>query len=255
VSAGAKAAGLGLALVALNLAVRSGPPSFPQPATTGLVPVVVVDPGHGWSPAERSYTGAYNAHARLYEDTFNLDIALRLSYALQGAGAEVYLTRSGDEEPPDFNGDGEQNNTDRAFFALQLRRFHPHASRPRADAYVSIHLNASRDPLKRGATVVFSESQEAAAFAHASRALAEFIHSRLVTVLPESAPPFAVNGLYMDRLALPHAVVEVVFITNRADLAWVQQPFNRQRAAELIAEGIVQWWWSWRRWQTPARAR
>ena len=224
-------------------------PSLQAPPASRPVPVVVVDPGHGWSPAERSYTGAYNARAGLYEDTFNLDIALRLAFVLEGRGVEVYLTRTGDQEPPDYNGDGEQTNADRAYFALNLSQFHPQASRPLADAYISIHLNASRDSRKRGTTVVYSQAGAAARYVGASAHLSAAIHQRLVTVLPESAPPFSVNGLYMDRLALPHAIVEVVFITNRSDLQWVQQANHRQKAAELIADGLLEWWFTYVQWQ------
>ena len=224
-------------------------PAAAAPAAERPVPVVVVDPGHGWSPAERSYTGAYNARAGLYEDTFNLDIALRLAAVLRSRGTEVYLTRTGDQEPPDYNGDGEQTNADRAYFALNLSQFHPQAGRSRADAYISIHLNASRDSRKRGTTVVYSQAGAAARYVGASSLLSVAIHQRMVTVLPESAPPFAVDGLYMDRLALPHAIVEVVFITNRSDLLWVQDAAHRQQAAELIADGLMEWWFTYGQWQ------
>ena len=219
------------------------------PAANRHLPVLVVDPGHGWSPAERSYTGAYNARAGLYEDTFNLDIGLRLAAVLRARGAEVYLTRTGDQEPPDYNGDGEQTNADRAYLALHLRHFYPQASRPRADAYISIHLNASRDSRKRGTTVVYSQAGSAARYVGTSALLSMAIHQRMVTVLPESAPPFAVNGLYMDRLALPHAIVEVVFITNWADLRWIQETAHRQQAAELIADGVLEWWFTYGQWE------
>ncbi len=192
----------------------------------------------------RSYTGAYNRWADVHEDPLALDIARRVAGALSARGAEVYLTRVGDQEPPDYNGDGEQTNRDRSYFALNLRRLRPEASQPRADLYVSIHLNASPDPSDRGTTVVFSEVGPAAEYVEESRRLSEAIYGQLSRVLHESAPPFAINGLYMDRLALPHAVVEVVFLSNWADLQWILKAENRQTAAELVAEGILQWWGS-----------
>ena len=225
----------------MSLALAALRPAAAAPARPPL-PVVVVDAGHGWSPAHRGYTGAYNRWADVHEDPLALDIALRLATALSARGCEVYLTREGDQEPPDYNGDGEQTNRDRTYFALNLRRLRPHASKPGADLYVSVHLNASPDPYDRGATVVFSEVGPAAEFARQSALLAASIHDQLTRVLPDSAPPFAVNGLYMDRLALPHAVVEVAFLTNWADLNWILKPENRQTAAELIAEGILDWW-------------
>ena len=258
---GLRRAGVVVGLVAGLLGTGRGPaasgwwrpgPEAGQPVPPPAVPlpVVVVDPGHGYSPAEGSYTGAYNAALGLHEDTFNLDIGLRLAAALRARGAEVYLTRTGDEEPADYNGDGERTNADRSYLALHLREHFPQAARGQADAYVSVHLNGSRDSRKRGTTSVYSQAGPAARYAAVSAQLSSAIHRRLVTVLPESAPPFAVNGLYMDRLALPHAIVEVVFITNRADAAWVQDASHRQLAAELIADGVMEWWWSQGRWQS-----
>lgn len=213
-----------------------------MPQRSASYPVVVVDAGHGWSPAHRGYTGAYNRWADVHEDPLALDIARRVAVALAARGCEVHLTREGDQEPPDYNGDGELTNRDRAYFALNLRRVRPQAGKPRADLYVSIHLNASPDPYDRGTTVVYSEEGPAGEFSRESSLLAASIHEQLTRVLPDSAPPFAVNGLYMDRLALPHAVVEVAFLTNWADLDWILKAENRQTAAELIAEGILAWW-------------
>ncbi|NLG68763.1 MAG: N-acetylmuramoyl-L-alanine amidase [Firmicutes bacterium] len=227
---------MGIALAAL--------PPLATPPLRARPPVVVVDPGHGWSSLHRSYTGAYNRWADVHEDPLALDIARRVAGALSARGAEVHLTREGDQEPSDYNGDGEQTNRDRSYFALNLRRLRPEASQPRADLYVSIHLNASPAPSDRGTTVVFSEVGPAAEHVEESRRLAEAIYGQLSRVLPESAPPFAINGLYMDRLALPHAVVEVVFLSNWADLQWILKSENRQTAAELVAEGILEWWGS-----------
>lgn len=213
-----------------------------MPAYAGRTPVVVVDAGHGWDPVHGSYTGAYNHRLRIYEDPFNLDIARRVAMALEARGAEVYLTRDGDQLPGDFNGDGELTNGDRAHLALHLRQFFPRASQERPDAYVSIHLNASPRARVRGVTVVYSEAGAARAFSTASLELARRIHGQLIQILPDSSPPFTVNGLYMDKLAVPHAVVEVGFVTNPQDVAWVQDTKNRQAAAEQIAQAILDWW-------------
>lgn len=232
-------------------AARASPVRAPQASRTPDRLVIVVDPGHGWSEASRGYTGAYNRRAGVHEDPLALDMAFRVATVLQARGAEVYLTRSGDAEPPDYNGDGERTNRDRAFLALQLRQVHPQASKPRADAYVSIHLNASRKTRDRGVTVVYSEAGEAGPWTLESARLAVSVHAHMASLLPESAPPFSVSGLYLDRLALPHAVVEVAFLTNRQDLAWILEPENRQRAAERVAAGVLDWWGSWGRHIAP----
>ncbi len=213
-----------------------------MPAQVSRSPVVVVDAGHGWDPVHGSFTGAYNRRLRLHEDPFNLDIARRVASALQSRGAEVYLTRDGDYLPGDFDGDGELTNGDRAHLAVHLRQFFAHASRERADAYVSIHLNASPGARVRGVTVVYSESGAAREVVDASLRLSRLIHSQLVQLLPDSSPPFTVSGLYLDKLDVPHAVVEVGFLTNPQDVAWIQQTQNRQTAAERIAWAVMEWW-------------
>lgn len=213
-----------------------------MPAQASRSPVVVVDAGHGWDPVHGSYTGAYNRRLRLHEDPFNLDIARRVAAALQSRGAEVYLTRDGDHLPGDFDGDGELTNGDRAHLALHLRQFFPHASGERADAYVSIHLNASPKARVRGVTVVYSDSGAAREVVDASLGLSRLIHGHLVQLLPDSSPPFTVSGLYLDKLGVPHAVVEVGFLTNPQDVAWIQDTHNRQTAAERIARAVMEWW-------------
>lgn len=217
-------------------------PDRPARAPTPGHPVVVVDAGHGMHPAYQEYTGAYNHVADVYEDTFNLDLALRVAARLQARGAEVYLTRRDRYLPPDFDGDGHQTNGDRAAYALRLREHEPRASRPRADLYVSLHLNAHRYPSRRGTTVVYSSGGAARPWASASAELAWAIYEQLARVIPSSAPPFTLNGLYFDKLALPHAAVEVVFLTNPRDLTWIRKEENRDLAADLIATGIAAWW-------------
>lgn len=205
-------------------------------------PVVVIDAGHGRSPAYRGFTGAINRVTGDAEDTFNLDIALKLRRSLKSRGVEVYLTRSDEYLPPDYNWDGEQNNSDRAYLANNLQAVLPYASKPKADVYISLHLNATLDRHDRGTTAVYSTAGEAAAYAGASRTLAEAIHRELTHVIRPVSPPFSLNGLYMENLEMPHAVIEVAFITNWADLQWIRKDYNRQVVAELVAEGLLNWW-------------
>ncbi len=204
--------------------------------------VVVIDPGHGWDPATGGYTGAVNRYTGDHEDEFNLAIALRLERELRQAGSAVYLTRRDRYVPPDYDGDGLRNNADRWYLPNALGEVVPRAHKPRADAYVSLHLNASPKLSRRGVTVVYSSAFRAARHREQSQALAFEIYRELTAHLKPSAEPFTVNGLYFDKLALPHAIVEAAFITNAADLAWIRRPENQQLAAEAVARAVLRWW-------------
>jgi len=89
-------------------------------------PVVVLDPGHGGKdPGARAWTGEY-------EKDIVLDLAERVARRLRSRGdIEVVMTRSGDE-----------------YVALSDRR--DSSRKWSADAFVSIHANASRSAAARG---------------------------------------------------------------------------------------------------------
>lgn len=89
-------------------------------------PVVVLDPGHGGKdPGAKAWTGEF-------EKDIVLDLADRIARRLRSSGAvEVVMTRSGDE-----------------YVALTDRR--DFSRRWNADAFVSIHANASASGTARG---------------------------------------------------------------------------------------------------------
>ncbi len=94
-------------------------------------PVVVLDPGHGGKdPGAKAWTGEF-------EKDIVLDLADRIARRLRKSGeVEVVMTRSGDE-----------------FVALADRR--EFSQRWNADAFVSIHANASHSGAARGFTTYY----------------------------------------------------------------------------------------------------
>ena len=106
--------------------------SFAQPAHKSA-PVVVLDPGHGGREP-----GAANARYDLVEATLALQIAKLAAHRLRARlpGARVLLTREDDS-------------------GLSLEARCALANAMEADVFVSIHLNASIDPVRRGGVTTF----------------------------------------------------------------------------------------------------
>jgi N-acetylmuramoyl-L-alanine amidase len=102
------------------------PPSVASRRSVVERPVVVLDPGHGGKdPGAKAWTGEY-------EKDIVLDLAERIARRLRKSGeVEVVMTRSGDE-----------------YVALADRR--DFSRRWSADAFVSIHANASESGAARG---------------------------------------------------------------------------------------------------------
>ncbi|MGB9552790.1 MAG: N-acetylmuramoyl-L-alanine amidase, partial [bacterium] len=91
---------------------------------------VVIDPGHGRTTPEGYYDGGAIGPSGTKESVINLDIALRLRSLLEGAGVEVIMTRTAENDPstPDLPG------------RVAI------AEASHADLCLSIHNNSTTDP-------------------------------------------------------------------------------------------------------------
>lgn len=123
-----------VALIGLGVAAAEPPrslrprdvrnPAAGVPARTR--PVVVVDPGHGGSNP-----GARGAVEGVHEKQVTLAVARKVAAALEARGVEVHLTRDED-------------------LTMTLRQRVAAANRRGADAFVSVHANASEARTQRG---------------------------------------------------------------------------------------------------------
>ena len=109
---------------------RAGKGSTPLAATSRVLPVIVLDPGHGG--VETGATGPTG----LQEKDLTLDLARRLKSLLERQGATVVLTRDDDRVLP---------LDDRTAIA----------NHNRAILFISIHLNASKRKSAFGAETYF----------------------------------------------------------------------------------------------------
>jgi N-acetylmuramoyl-L-alanine amidase len=206
---------------------------------------VVVDAGHGGHDPGASHFG-------LQEKVLALDIALRLGEALQRRGLTVTLTRQEDR-------------------FIELSERIALANRLGADLFVSVHLNAHRDPAIRGVEVYYPRVSVVAADADwppevraeevampstqikqllwdlvlgstrsQSRQLGTEVCHALREALP--APCLGVKParfVVLREAWMPAILVEGGFLSHAQEAQVLNTPAYRQRAAEAIANGVV----------------
>lgn len=212
---------------------------------------IVIDAGHGGHD-----TGTIGPTG-LMEKDLCLDVALRVGKLIQQrlAGAEVVFTRDDD-----------------SFVSLEQRT--AIANDARADLFLSVHANSSRDKRARGIETYYlnftgsSDAMEVAARENAfsansvhdlqdlvskiarnekieeSRDFATDIQESLAKRIEDSnrggrnrgvrKAPFVV----LIGANMPSVLAEISFISNPGDELWLKKPENRQRIADGLYRGI-----------------
>lgn len=171
--------------------------------------LIVVDPGHGGADP-----GVIGSTHKTVEKTINMTTAQYVADELRRAGAQVYLTRTSDKEQPELEGRAEASN------------------KKKADAFVSIHYNASPKKVSGTLTYYYSESKD--------RPLARSIEARLAKGLGLKS-----NGIsYGDYHVLrennrPSVLLELGFLTDSRDEATVRKDDYQRKAAAAIAAGLA----------------
>src|SRR2546429_6702478 len=238
------------------------PASTPQPTrdgqstltrTLGLkIGRIVIDAGHGGHD-----TGTIGPTG-LMEKDLCLDVALRLGKIIEQRlpGADVVYTRSDD-----------------TFVPLEERT--SIANQAKADLFISIHANSSRDTDARGIETYYlnlkgtSEAMEMAARENAtaqggvhdlqdlvlkitrtekideSKELAEDIQDSLSRRIQKTNKPVKNRGVrkapfvVLIGAAMPSILTEISFLSNPADEQMLKKPEQRQRVAEGIYQGVA----------------
>jgi N-acetylmuramoyl-L-alanine amidase len=238
-----------------------GPAPVPDPTRDGQhsltralglkIGRIVIDPGHGGHD-----TGTIGPTG-LMEKDLCLDVALRVGKLIQQrlASAEVVYTRDDD-----------------TFVPLEQRT--SIANEARADLFLSIHANSSRDKRARGVETYylnFTGSSDAMEVATRENALSgNSVHDLqdLVSKIArnekiEESRDFATD--IQESLAkrmeginrggrnrgirkapfvvliganMPSVLAEISFISNPGDETWLKKPENRQRVADGLYRGI-----------------
>lgn len=172
---------------------------------------IVVDPGHGGSdPGAIGVTG-------LKEKIVNLAVSKHLISLLTGAGAEVIVTRSGDQSV---------SNQQRVDLA----------NKSKADLYISIHANAFSNPESNGTETYYCGKNGSSS---ASRYLAQQLQREIVPALGLRDRGVKASSFFViTNVEMPAALVELGFMTNPIEEAFLGDSANQLLAAEALYRGI-----------------
>jgi N-acetylmuramoyl-L-alanine amidase len=171
---------------------------------------VAIDPGHGGKdPGATSVLGTR-------EKDMVLEVARMVAAELTAQGVEVIMTRSDDR-----------------FIELEDRP--AIAARARADLFVSIHADAAANRLAAGFTAYVDHSPS-----KGSLAAANAILRRMCDNCSPTPSRGVKNASYRVLVGsrTPAVLIELGFLTNRAEAALLGSPGYQRSAAHAIALGI-----------------
>jgi N-acetylmuramoyl-L-alanine amidase len=196
-------------------------PDINNTAVTVLKPaaskdkLVVIDAGHGGRDSGAVY-------GSLKEKDLNLDIAIRLNKLLKNKKVKTFMTREDDSYVALY---------ERAYMANSLN----------ASLFLSVHNNAMDNPGYRGTmTLYFPQRASSGTFNGAN--FAQIVQSRLLGRLKTTDRKIIErpNLVVLKATAMPSALAEVAFMTNKYDRKNLQSAAFRQRAAQALCDAIIQ---------------
>jgi N-acetylmuramoyl-L-alanine amidase len=192
-------------------------PAPPVAVRRGIV--ITIDPGHGGGDP-----GAVNRVLGLRESDVTLDISLRLAQMLRKAGWIVHLTRTTDRDVT-YAGSPD---------SLELSSRIQLANRTNSQLFVSIHIDASTSPDANGLSIFYGKDN--------SIPLARYLNYHLARANGRRnrgiwRGPFHV----INNSCIPAVLVECAFISNYAEAVLLSTPEFRQRCAEGIYRGLMEY--------------
>lgn len=179
--------------------------------------VIAIDPGHGGSDP-----GAIGSMGT-QEKALTLAIALQTQAMLEQAGAQVIMTRVTDVDVSNPNASDREE--------LQARV--AVGNNRRADVFVSIHINASRNGEIGGTTTYFYGKSTYDSL------LAQTLQANLVqTCGLTNIGTRTANFYVVKNAAMPAALIELAFISNPQEEKLLNTPQFQQKAAQGIVGGL-----------------
>lgn len=171
--------------------------------------IIAVDPGHGGTdPGARGYSG-------YLEKQVNLTVAQSIRNKLVAQGAQVIMTRSGDQTV---------SLGDRVKQALQGG----------ADLFLSIHSDSYVTPSAMGSTGLYQIGRLEQA------ELARQIHAAYLMTTGRLNRSVKEQDLYVLRnTPLPSTLLELAFLSNPEEEKLLKDPLFHEKAAIGIVNGVV----------------
>jgi N-acetylmuramoyl-L-alanine amidase len=189
--------------------------------------MIVVDPGHGGPD------GGAVSDAGIVEKDITLKISLFLRDYLQEAGALVIMTR---ERDTDLASPGTLRLRLRK--AEDLMRRIQLTKEKRADALISIHLNAIPSPRWSGAQTFYNPVREE------NQKLATFIQAELIRNLgnTDRLPKQKGDVYILKESPVPTALVEVGFLSHPQEAQLLGSTDYQKKVAASIYAGILRYY-------------
>jgi N-acetylmuramoyl-L-alanine amidase len=188
---------------------------------------IYLDPGHGKGVKGTPDPGAIGPTG-VTENTVTFDLAKRLGHLLREKGYQVLgatLTAARDDE-----------NLNEAIAAANAQE---------ADLFMSLHCNAAASPKARGVEAWYGGSGTAQVVAEAIlHRIGEQLAGGKGAWVQGRRYPLVNRGAKKGRFAvltktrMPAVLVELAFISNSQEEAWLQERTVRQQFAQAIADAI-----------------
>ncbi|MBI2265394.1 MAG: N-acetylmuramoyl-L-alanine amidase [Armatimonadetes bacterium] len=183
--------------------------------------VIVLDPGHGGSD-----TGCICRQTGTLEKDLTLDIAFRVRKLLQTRlkGWKVVMTRETDRDVTYAGSPAKEELQARVDVGLETSAY----------AFISLHINASTSAAPNGVSTHWYKENDVA--------LAQAIQRNVGSDLGLADKGLMRNRFYVVRHSpMPAVLVEMGFLTNGRDKARLLSSDFRQRLAQAVSDGIVEY--------------
>lgn len=199
------------------------PQATQKPSSYQAVPstqkLIVIDAGHGG--VDSGAVGTLNGDTILEKD-LTLSIANKVVEVLKAKGYTVDMTRTGDTLP-------------------SLVERPTQANQENAAVFVSIHINSvDNAPEANGTEIYYSELNNGSSYGATSAELAKNILDRVLYYTgANNRGVKTANHAVTKRCRMPATLVEVGFITNKAEVSKMVTDDYQYNVATGIAEGII----------------
>ncbi len=174
--------------------------------STQIKKKIVLDPGHGGYDPGAEYNG-------LYEKDIALDVAKRVRNYLKKSGFYVVMTREEDK-------------------TISLKERTEISNKENPDLFLSIHVNASKNPNIRGIETHW--------YTPKSRPLAIHLQEQMANRLVIPDRGIKNSRFYVIRNSnVPAVLAEIGYMSNETELYQLMTEERRESTAKSIAEGII----------------
>lgn len=199
------------ALIMLAVFSFKNVPSGSAPASGNAAFTVVIDAGHGGKDH-----GVHNEAKALLEKNLVMDIANAIDAVNKDPAIEFIYTRQGDQ-----------------WLTLQDRV--QLANDHHADLFLSLHINAHESAEVNGLEVYYSEKN---AKSHLSASYCHLFASG-VKLLQSPAAVKKANFIVLRENECPAVLLNLGFLTNEKEAAFLSSRKNQQKLAEEIVETVT----------------